>query len=126
MKNEYYKMIQLLNNYKKIYTDMYNNANDKSSRAVIDLKENIDALERTIKIIKSEANWQTEQEIHSQITIEMEQGKEISLVEWAEKNKISPDTARQKANRGMFKTARKIGRNWVINEFEQNNDNRKK
>ena len=50
----------------------------------------------------------------------------ISLGEWAKKNGITPDTARQNALRGKYKTARKIGRNWVIDENEPNTDNRKK
>lgn len=50
----------------------------------------------------------------------------ISLGEWAKKNGITPDTARQNALRGKYKTARKIGRNWVIDEKEPNIDNRKK
>ena len=52
--------------------------------------------------------------------------KLISLVEWAEREGIDPGTARQKAGRGMLKTARKIGRNWVISEKEINLDNRLK
>lgn len=53
-------------------------------------------------------------------------GNLISLGEWAKKNGITPDTARQKALRGKYETARKIGRNWVIDENEPNIDNRKK
>lgn len=50
----------------------------------------------------------------------------ISLSEWAKKNGITPDTARQRANRGVFTTAQKIGRNWVIDEDEELIDHRKK
>lgn len=53
-------------------------------------------------------------------------GKEIPLAEWAKKNNITPDTARQKAGRGALKTARKVGRDWVINEAEENTDGRRK
>lgn len=53
-------------------------------------------------------------------------GKLISLGEWAIKNGITPDTARQRAGRGVFKTAQKIGRNWVIDEDEELVDHRKK
>lgn len=126
MKNEYYNMIQTLNNYKKIYEDLYNNANDKNTRAAQDLKESIDALEKTVKIIKNEANWQAEQETHSQITIDEEQGKMITLTSWARKHNIDPATARQKAARGKFKTAHKVGRDWFISELEDNRDNRRK
>ena len=50
----------------------------------------------------------------------------ISLVEYAKLNGIDSATARQRAIRGSFKTARKIGRNWVIDKNEPLIDNRKK
>lgn len=50
----------------------------------------------------------------------------ISLAEWAKKNGIDPATARQRAGRGAFETARKIGRNWVIDEAEVLVDHRKR
>ena len=53
-------------------------------------------------------------------------GKLISLGEWAKKNGIHPDTARQRAIRGALKTARKIGRNWVIDSDEPLIDHRYK
>lgn len=56
----------------------------------------------------------------------MEFGKEISLADWARKNGINPSTARHKAGKGGFKTARKIGRDWVINENEPKIDGRRK
>jgi hypothetical protein len=42
----------------------------------------------------------------------------ISLVEYAAKHGKDPATVRQKALRGGFQTARKIGRDWVIEEDE--------
>ena len=42
----------------------------------------------------------------------------ISLAEYAEKRGKSQVTARQTAQRGAFKTAQKIGRNWVIDSEE--------
>ena len=42
----------------------------------------------------------------------------ISLVEYAERNGKAPANARQMAARGSFQTARKIGRNWVIDSEE--------
>lgn len=42
----------------------------------------------------------------------------ISLVEYAKRNGKDPSSARCMAIRGSFKTARKIGRNWVIDEDE--------
>ena len=53
-------------------------------------------------------------------------GKLISLGEWAKKNGIHPDTARQRAIRGAFETAYKIGRNWIIDSDEKLVDHRKK
>lgn len=50
----------------------------------------------------------------------------ISLVEWAKKNGIDSGTARQRAIRGAFETAQKIGRNWVIDEKEKLIDHRRK
>lgn len=42
----------------------------------------------------------------------------ISLVEFAQRHDRDPATARQMAGRGGFQTARKIGRNWVIDSEE--------
>lgn len=50
----------------------------------------------------------------------------ISLVEYAERHGKSRTTVQQKAKRGGFKTAQKIGRNWVIDENEPYEDHRVK
>ena len=50
----------------------------------------------------------------------------IPLSLYANLHGISPATARQKALRGGWKTAVKIGRDWVIDENEPFSDNRKK
>lgn len=50
----------------------------------------------------------------------------ISLVEYAERNGKAPANARQMAARGSFQTARKIGRNWVIDSEEPWPDRRVK
>ena len=50
----------------------------------------------------------------------------ISLGEWARKNGITHATARQRAIRGSLKTARKIGRNWVVEDNEALVDHRRK
>lgn len=42
----------------------------------------------------------------------------ISLVEYAQNHQKAPITARKMAMRGGFQTARKIGRNWVIDNAE--------
>lgn len=52
-------------------------------------------------------------------------GNLISLGDWANSNGMDPATARQRAGRGAFKTAQKIGRNWVIDEDEKLVDHRK-
>ena len=48
----------------------------------------------------------------------------ISLAEYAEKHGKAPVSVRQKAQRGGFQTAQKIGRNWVIDEDEPYEDER--
>jgi hypothetical protein len=48
----------------------------------------------------------------------------IPLKEWAARNGISAATARQKAGRGGFITARKVGRDWMISALEPNPDHR--
>ena len=50
----------------------------------------------------------------------------ISLVEYAKKYGKDPDNVRKKAAAGQFKTARKIGRNWVIDSEEPWQDKRVK
>ena len=50
----------------------------------------------------------------------------ISLVEYAEKHGKRQESARKMAQRGGFKTARKIGRNWVIDSEEPWPDRRVK
>lgn len=50
----------------------------------------------------------------------------ISLSEYAQLNGIDPATARQRALRGAYKTARKIGRNWIIDKNEPHLDHRAK
>lgn len=50
----------------------------------------------------------------------------ISLAEYASIHGKNPATVRQKAGRKGFKTARKIGRNWVIDSEEPYSDNRQK
>lgn len=50
----------------------------------------------------------------------------ISLAEYAQRNGRDPATARQMALRGGFKTAQKIGRNWVIDDAEPWPDRRVK
>ena len=50
----------------------------------------------------------------------------ISLVEYAQKHGKDQATARQMALRGGFETARKIGRNWVIDDSEPWPDRRVK
>ena len=50
----------------------------------------------------------------------------ISLAEYAKKHGRDPATCRQMAIRGGFQTARKIGRNWVIDSEEPYPDRRRK
>ena len=48
----------------------------------------------------------------------------ISLTEYARKHGKDPATARQRAIRGCFTTAVKIGRDWLIDDAEPWNDGR--
>lgn len=50
----------------------------------------------------------------------------ISLIEYAEKHGKDPDNVRKMAAAGRFNTARKIGRNWVIDSEEPWQDKRVK
>lgn len=50
----------------------------------------------------------------------------ITLADWARREGIDPATARQKALRGGFETAVKIGRDWLIDENERRKDRRRK
>lgn len=88
---------------------------------------------RRIAIIQDEdANWTEEKEreadelAHCEVTLEMEQGRDIPLTEWALNHGMDPSSARQKARRGKFSTARKVGRDWVISESEPNVDHRRR
>lgn len=51
---------------------------------------------------------------------------EITLKEYAERHGRALATVRQKAYRGGFKTARRVGRDWFIDEDEPMVDNRRK
>lgn len=48
----------------------------------------------------------------------------ISIGEYAEMHGVKQDTIKKRCQRGVFKTARKIGRNWVIDKNEPYIDNR--
>ena len=50
----------------------------------------------------------------------------ISLAEYAERHGKCQESARKMAQRGGFQTARKIGRNWVIDSEEPWPDRRVK
>ena len=50
----------------------------------------------------------------------------IPLTEYARNLGKSPDNARQLANRGAFKTAKKVGRDWMVNPSEKWPDRRLK
>ena len=54
----------------------------------------------------------------------MENEELISLAEYARINGIDPATVRQRVNRGAYQSARKIGRNWVIDKNEPHVDHR--
>lgn len=50
----------------------------------------------------------------------------ISIKEYAERNGMQHDNVRHKCQRGSYKTAQKIGRDWLIDENEPDLDRRVK
>jgi hypothetical protein len=48
----------------------------------------------------------------------------ISIKEYAERNGLRHDNVRHKCQRGSYKTAKKIGRDWLIDENEKDADHR--
>lgn len=101
-------------------------ADEDDCPAAVDFREYSKSLDMVIKEVEKEIENQRVHEIHSEITIEMEQGGYIPLVEWARMNGVDESFARAKARRGGYHTAKKTGRDWFINEFEKNSDNRKR
>lgn len=127
------KAIEMLLSFQKIYNDIYMSGNDQTSKAALNFKDSADTLAHAAGILESEKMHYEDQEMHSQITLEEETGGRfvigsdtIPLAEWAKNNGLDESYARQKARRGSLKTARKIGRDWFVNESEENTDNRKK
>lgn len=51
-------------------------------------------------------------------------GETITIVEYARRHGKNPASARQKAERGGFQTAFKLGRDWLIDEDEPYSDRR--
>ena len=51
-------------------------------------------------------------------------GKMISLAEYARRRGIPPVTVRQRAQRGCYPTAIKLGRDWLIEEDDEPIDHR--
>ena len=82
-------------------------------------EETYKCLKEAHTIIASECERDIDQEAHAEVTLEMEQGKNIPLAEWARKNGVNPDNARQRATRGTL-PAEKVGGIWMINEFVEN------
>ncbi len=50
----------------------------------------------------------------------------ISIKEYAERNGLQHDNVRHKCQRGSYSSARKIGRDWLIDENEPDADRRVK
>ena len=48
----------------------------------------------------------------------------ITIKQYAERNGLNYDNVRHKCQRGSFKTAQKIGRDWLIDSEEPNIDRR--
>lgn len=88
-------------------------------------QETASILKEAAAIIESEREYLLDEAAHSEITIEMEQGRDIPLAEWARINNVDPANARQRALRGTL-PAHKVGNTWMINEFAVNKDAREK
>ncbi len=50
----------------------------------------------------------------------------ITIKEYAERNGLTHDNVRHKCQRGAYKTAVKLGRDWLISEEEVDRDHRVK
>ena len=50
----------------------------------------------------------------------------ITIKEYAERNGLQHDNVRHKCQRGSYRTAQKIGRDWLIDEEEKDIDRRVK
>ena len=48
----------------------------------------------------------------------------ITIKEYAERNGLQHDNVRHKCQRGSYRTAQKIGRDWLIDENEPDRDRR--
>lgn len=121
------KVIESLQYQLKSREDIYEFNGGKPDCVMMkELLADINALKRTIRIYESKMERLEDQEVDSEITIEMESGKDIPIREWARNNGLDESYARQKARRGMLTTAHKIGRDWFVSNLELNQDNRKK
>lgn len=109
---DYESCLKVLESIKKIYVDW--------------VPDNVKCLEDAYSLVSFEYSRDVDQEAHSQVTLEMETGRDIPLTEWAFKNGIDASYARAKARRGGYITAKKIGRDWFISELEENKDKRRK
>lgn len=98
----------------------------KNSETICLTENEKDSLLSAKKVMERELELNSAKLTHLDATIKMEQGKDIPLAEWAHKHGLSESYARQKARRGSLKTAHKVGRDWFINELEDNLDNRRK
>lgn len=122
----YAETLKLLGFYKDKYQALYDDYENKDCAAAKDYLNSVKAFEIVIADMNRESNWQDDQEAHASVMLDDELGKEMSLADWARREGISPATARQKAARGVLKTARRVGRDWVISSYELNKDNRKR
>lgn len=114
------KTLQAIRNIIPVHSD------DDMSRMAMDDRETIVALEKVMRLVESEKEYCADSISHSEVTLEMEMGREIPLGEWARRHGLDESYARQKARRGSLKSAHKIGRDWFISELEENIDNRRK
>lgn len=78
------------------------------NRKIVVVKEIIENAELELSVTKK---MQPEEELED---------REIPLAEWARNNNVIPANARQRANRGSFASAHKVGNTWMIKANEPN------
>lgn len=132
----YQEAIELIKTHKNMLESILSNyKEDDTSIMIEDMRADINALNRTVKLLESENEMQEDADAHCWSELSKEMGEKntekllprmITLAEWAKRNGLDESYVRQKARRGSLKTACKIGRDWFISEAEENTDNRKK
>lgn len=108
------------------YTDDYSYTDEVLTYQIMDIEDLNNSVYSNSGMTAEDCGYTYEDKI-LMILIKKESVKQlISLTEYAAKIGKEASYVRRKAEKGDFKTAQKIGRNWVINENEPYVDNRRK